>query len=105
MHRSRANEPLSDRGGVIKGTTGLEEPTPPVQKGVPPQVEAAPDRDRCFFDRAQELFGDRLSHIQVLHPVRQMRVQLEDGTRMLLDEHGEQVGQTLPPNPPRWSSR
>lgn len=53
--------------------------------------------DRPYWAVAQERFGAKLAHVHVLHPVKQMRVQLVDGTRMLLDEHGDQIGQSLPP--------
>lgn len=53
--------------------------------------------DRPYWAVAEERFGKDLAHVYVLRPVKQMRVQLVDGTRMLLGERGEQIGQSLPP--------
>jgi hypothetical protein len=53
--------------------------------------------DEPYWALAEKLFGAELAHVYVLHPTRQMRVQLLDGTRMLLNERGEQIGRTLPP--------
>lgn len=55
------------------------------------------EADEPYWALARERFGAELAHVYVLHPVKQMRVQLVDGTRVLLDEHGEQVGRALPP--------
>lgn len=59
--------------------------------------ELAPDE--AYHQAARAVYGDQLAHVVVLHPVRQMRVELHDGSRLLLDEHGQQIGRTLPPLP------
>lgn len=53
--------------------------------------------DEPFGDRARERFGDEVAHVHVLRLLGHMRVQLADGTRILLDENGVQIGRTLPP--------
>lgn len=53
--------------------------------------------DAPYWNTARELFGSELVHVAVIWPLRQMRVQLADGTRLLMDEHGTQIGRTLPP--------
>lgn len=53
--------------------------------------------DQPYWERARALYGDQLAHVHVIHYVKQMRVQLVDGRRLLLDHNGTQVGRTLPP--------
>lgn len=62
------------------------------------------EADEPYWALARERFGAELAHVHVLHPVRQMRVQLVDGTRLLLDNRGDQVGRTLPPRNGRSGS-
>lgn len=61
--------------------------------------ELAPDE--AYRQAARSVYGEQLASIVVLHAVNQMRVQLRDGSRLLLDESGQQIGRTLPPLPPR----
>jgi hypothetical protein len=52
--------------------------------------------DQPYRERALALYGDELVHVHVFHATGQMRVQLADGSRVLLDREGAQVGRTLP---------
>ncbi len=53
--------------------------------------------DEEFWSTARRVYGDAVLHVAVIWPLRQMRVQLIDGRRALLDEHGAQIGRILPP--------
>lgn len=53
--------------------------------------------DEAYWRSARATLGDQVTHVTVIPSLRQMRVQLVDGSRLLLDEHGEQIGRTLPP--------
>ncbi|ARJ07729.1 hypothetical protein GCM10010988_41590 [Cnuibacter physcomitrellae] len=53
-----------------------------------------------YWDCARAIYGDQLAHVYVIHAVKQMRVQLTDGRRLLLDRNGNQIGRTLPPVQP-----
>ncbi|MCS5733503.1 hypothetical protein [Herbiconiux daphne] len=53
--------------------------------------------EQQFWDTAHDVFGAELAGVSILWPLRQMRVQLVDGTRVLLDENGQRIGRALPP--------
>lgn len=57
--------------------------------------ELAPDE--AYWRSARATLGDQVAHVTVIPSLRQMRVQLVDGSRLLLNENGEQIGRTLPP--------
>ena len=51
----------------------------------------------AYWTVAREAHGSAVVHVHVIWTLEQMRVQLADGTRLLLDRFGEQIGRSLPP--------
>ena len=51
----------------------------------------------AYWAAARESQGSAVEHVSVIWSLQQMRVQLADGTRLLLDRFGQQIGRSLPP--------
>lgn len=83
---------------------GPEDLTPPVQKDVPPQGEAATDRDRRYFDRVRELLEVNFHTSRSCIRRDKCEFSLKTARDCFLTSTANKSG-SPPPNPPRWSCR